>query len=602
MKKRHIIAAFLSAFMIAAVPAGVPAVNTVGIAAEETENPTFGDFTYRILGDEVQICSCDKSVTKAEIPEEIDGHKVTMIGDQCFWGCSDLSDVTLPEGITDIGKYAFLRCESLRGIVLPESLESIQEHAFDLSGLTSIIIPENVSEIGQAAFACKFLQTITVAPRNASFCVVNGALMDTKEKRRIIAFPAASDADTFLVASDVETIDAMAFAYTSNLKNVYLQKGTATIGREAFMQSGITNIILPDNITEIGIGAFRSCADLAKITLSQSLTDIPQDAFFNCSSVKELLIPQNVTSIGKMAFGGMASLEKLVIENPSCTIPNEATTLYDAKSTDSSYKTTYSFSGTIYGLPDSTAQEFAENVGYNFKPIIKPVYGDADGNGSVTVSDVVSVLQYVSNKEKYPLSDTAIALCDVYNNGSGITADDAFAIQQFDAGIEPFLPVSYTTNYLKWKPGEVFKWNPKTEKTAAGSEIISDFLYLPPFPDQVLMWKENKLTLSDGLRTTEFDVNSAALVCFSDLNDDGYPELCISADYGSGLRNAVVTVYDIRNRKGYVLPKEHLADSYYELYITNEGKLLLVHNSEYKDVGVIATGVPAIVDGELTMK
>ena len=61
-------------------------------------------------------------------------------------------------------------------------------------------------------------------------------------------------------------------------------------------------------------------------------------------------------------------------------------------------------------------------------------------------------------------------------------------------------------------------------------------------------------------------------------------------------------MYDIRNRKGYVLPKEHLADSYYELYITNEGKLLLVHNSEYKDVGVIATGVPAIVDGELTMK
>ena len=71
------------------------------------------------------------------------------------------------------------------------------------------------------------------------------------------------------------------------------------------------------------------------------------------------------------------------------------------------------------------------------------VWGDADDNGSVSIADIVAVLQYVANKQKYPLDDAAVYRCDVYNHGDGLSANDAFYIQMFDAKEIDKLPYSY---------------------------------------------------------------------------------------------------------------------------------------------------------------
>ena len=66
--------------------------------------------------------------------------------------------------------------------------------------------------------------------------------------------------------------------------------------------------------------------------------------------------------------------------------------------------------------------------------------GDVNLDGSVTISDSVAILQYIANKDKYSLTDTARANADVYNVGDGITAKDALAIQKLDSGIITSLP------------------------------------------------------------------------------------------------------------------------------------------------------------------
>ena len=68
------------------------------------------------------------------------------------------------------------------------------------------------------------------------------------------------------------------------------------------------------------------------------------------------------------------------------------------------------------------------------------VYGDADDNGSVSVSDVVSVLQHTANKQKYGLDSDALVRCDV-NGDNDVNASDAFLIQQYDAGVINVFPV-----------------------------------------------------------------------------------------------------------------------------------------------------------------
>ncbi len=62
------------------------------------------------------------------------------------------------------------------------------------------------------------------------------------------------------------------------------------------------------------------------------------------------------------------------------------------------------------------------------------VWGDADENGEVSVTDIVMVLQYSVNKNKYPLSEKALDNCDCNTDGD-VNARDAFIVQQLDAKV-----------------------------------------------------------------------------------------------------------------------------------------------------------------------
>ena len=75
------------------------------------------------------------------------------IGDYTFYGCSVLTSLTLPSGLTEIGEGAFAACSGLTSLTLPSGVTSIGNHAFyACSGLTSITLPSGVTEIGEDAF------------------------------------------------------------------------------------------------------------------------------------------------------------------------------------------------------------------------------------------------------------------------------------------------------------------------------------------------------------------------------------------------------------------------------------------------------------------
>jgi len=80
-----------------------------------------------------------------------------------FQECTNLTNVTIPNGVTSIGAYAFSSCKSLTSVTIPSSVTSIGDRAFiDCTGLTSVTIPSGVTSIGEAAFAnCKSLTSVT---------------------------------------------------------------------------------------------------------------------------------------------------------------------------------------------------------------------------------------------------------------------------------------------------------------------------------------------------------------------------------------------------------------------------------------------------------
>ena len=69
--------------------------------------------------------------------------------------------------------------------------------------------------------------------------------------------------------------------------------------------------------------------------------------------------------------------------------------------------------------------------------------GDVDESGEITVSDIVSVLQYCVNKTKYDFNNAeCLRRADVNGDGD-VTADDAFIIQQVDAKLIDRMDLPY---------------------------------------------------------------------------------------------------------------------------------------------------------------
>jgi len=77
----------------------------------------------------------------------------------------------------------------------------------------------------------------------------------------------------------------------------------------------ITEVILPENLKFIGIGAFKNCSNLSKIVLPSGLKSLGFGCFEGCSSLKELCIPAGVNFLLGTHLYGLPSDIKLVIDD-----------------------------------------------------------------------------------------------------------------------------------------------------------------------------------------------------------------------------------------------------------------------------------------------
>jgi len=73
----------------------------------------FKEYTYDNKGDHIVIIEGAHAISRADIPDSIDGVMVTHIAKKAFLGCKLLKEVIVPEGVRDIGDYAFANCDHL---------------------------------------------------------------------------------------------------------------------------------------------------------------------------------------------------------------------------------------------------------------------------------------------------------------------------------------------------------------------------------------------------------------------------------------------------------------------------------------------------------
>ena len=88
------------------------------------------NFNYEIINNEAVITKYSGSSNLIYIPDEVDGFRITGIGEGVFKNHSYVTSVRLPANLKSIGKEAFDRCHKLEKIKLPETLEFLGEFAF----------------------------------------------------------------------------------------------------------------------------------------------------------------------------------------------------------------------------------------------------------------------------------------------------------------------------------------------------------------------------------------------------------------------------------------------------------------------------------------
>ena len=99
------------------------------------------------------------SLTAINIPEG-----VTSIGDRAFYGCSSLTTITIPESVTSIGKSAFYGCSSLKSIkVLATTPPIAANDSFRVSMGTyvaTLYVPEEAVDIYKSTVPWSYFDTI----------------------------------------------------------------------------------------------------------------------------------------------------------------------------------------------------------------------------------------------------------------------------------------------------------------------------------------------------------------------------------------------------------------------------------------------------------
>lgn len=217
---------------------------------------------------------------KLEIPAELDGKKVSAIGNSAFLFQSFITDLVIPEGVKSLDWYCFNTCENLETVTLPDSLEFIDSWAFErCSKLKTINVPANVTRINGGAFAQNSSMTsITCDPANKNYVSVDGVLF-TKDMKELVAYPGGIQGG-YTVPATVNHIGDAAFYGALGLDSVTILGNLDFIGFEAFAEcSKLTDVAIRDGVNYVGYWAFRGCDGIKSLTVPQSVTNIGNQAF-----------------------------------------------------------------------------------------------------------------------------------------------------------------------------------------------------------------------------------------------------------------------------------------------------------------------------------
>ena len=261
-----------------------PEVTVIEVTASEQTIP----YEYTVSDEEVTITKYLGSDETVNVPAEIDGKPVVAmaigafakneviktvvlpdsiktIGQSAFAGCANLERINV-ENVTSFGPYAFFECAALKNVEFNDTIETLPVYLFsECSSLESVKLPKALKALSNHLFdACENLKSVDIP-------------------------------------SEVTLIDRSAFE-NAGIETIVIPDSVKEIGDYAFENAPLTSVSFGKNVEKFGSLVFWGCNKLTNIVIPDKVTEIPYGTFFNCTALSTVTIGRNVTAIDDTAF------------------------------------------------------------------------------------------------------------------------------------------------------------------------------------------------------------------------------------------------------------------------------------------------------------
>ena len=299
----------------------------------------------------------------------------TAIGLSCFKGCTNLTNIVLPNSLTLIGAYAFEGCTGLATINIPNSVTTIQNRAFYESGIVNIVLPNNLTSLNSETFYnCKNLKSVTISSSltkigldafkncenlntvnitdltswlNIEFqnsysqpmIYAKELLLNNQSITGDLVIPddvtiireytlKGTKIESIVIHDNIESIKKGCLTECNNLQMIttpfigqtfsnntilgWFFDVNSSSTQNQFIPSSLTTVVIT-RATRIANRCFEGCANIKAIVIPDTVQTIDGYAFYNCSGITDIHIPEGVSDIGWDLFYGCKGLTMVKI-------------------------------------------------------------------------------------------------------------------------------------------------------------------------------------------------------------------------------------------------------------------------------------------------